>query len=638
MFFVISGFLITQIIVKSLQSGSFSFLEFYSRRIKRLLPAAFFMLLATLAVGIAILTPDKFVELAKSAVYTSVFFANVWFATNSGYFDQSAEISPLVHMWSLAVEEQFYLLVPFMLYAAYRMRGLAGVKTLTALIFIVSLALSILYTPHYPDYAFYLLPTRAWELSLGAMLVLFPSLSPGSYKMHNLYALVGFCMIGAGLFLITQSIPYPGSTALLPTIGTALLLASVNSQKVIGYSMLSAAPVVLIGKFSYSAYLWHWPVIAYYRIYVSERAFNALEVTGLVMVSMLLGYFSWRFIEEQFRHYNGPRERVFMLGAVAVGVMLTTPFSIYLSDGFPDRVSPQAIAITDANLMRSTPCSQKIKPFPELDEYFCVVGNDWQKTDAKGIIWGDSHSTHWSPLFDMLARKHNMTFVVAPLECPPFLNAEYVQEHYMKFPDFTQKCTTKHKAVVKWLNNSPDVAIIIMASAWSGHVRMLYTDEAPQNRVNSKDLGPKADFYGVPLADAAMRKTLDSLNMTGKEIMLLSDLPRNNRKLNQCAFNKMDELLRADCSTDFHRLSIKWVTGWHTRTEKILTDIAKDYDNISFISPVEALCEQDACPTFFNDELIYRDSNHLRLNLSLETLNVLDEKLGLSDFLSSSVN
>jgi hypothetical protein len=537
-------------------------------------------------------------------------------------------------MWSLAVEEQFYLLVPFMLCATYRMRSLAGVKVLTILIFIGSLTLSIWYTPLNPDYAFYLLPTRAWELSLGAMIVLFPALLPGSIKTQNLYAFTGFSMIGFGLFFISQSIPYPDSAALLPTIGTALLLASVNSQRVIGYSMLTARPMVLIGKFSYSAYLWHWPLVVYYRIYVSEHAFNAFEVIGLVLGSMLLGYLSWRFIEEKFRHYKGPRARVFMYATVAVGVMLTAPFIIYMYEGFPSRVSTQAIAITDANLMRAKPCRQKIKPFPEIDESFCVVGNDWQKTDAKGIIWGDSHSIHWSPILDMLARKHNMSFVVAPLNCPPFLNAEYVQEHYFKFPDFTQKCTAKHKAVVKWLNGSPEVTTIIMATSWSGHVRMLYTDDVPHNRENGKELELRADDYGVPLADTAMRKTLQSLNFSNKRILLLGDLARNDGNLNQCAFNEMGELLRADCGSDYRRLSIQWVRDWHASTEELLDGIASDYDSIKFVSSVEALCEQDECPTIFNGELIYRDGNHLRQNLSLETLNVLDEKLGLSEFLS----
>jgi peptidoglycan/LPS O-acetylase OafA/YrhL len=634
-FFVISGYLITQIIVKGLCDSKFSFVEFYARRIKRLLPAAFFMLIATVLLGVLILEPQQYLELAKSAVYTSGFAANFWFTMQSGYFDQSTDISPLVHMWSLAVEEQFYLLTPFLLYVAYKLFYLFGIRILICSILIVSLLFSIVFSAEYPNHSFYLLHTRAWEMCLGAIIVLFPQLRPQNKTHQNILALTGILFLAFSFMYISHEMPYPSSVAIFPTLGTLFLLASVTSKRVIGYSFLTSKPIVLVGKFSYSAYLWHWPLIVYYRIYISERAFTGLETFCLVMVSLLLGYLSWRFIEEKFRYFNGAKREVFSYGSTAIGLMFLVPFLVYLAKGLPSRVSDEAQAISGRDIMWNFACGEQIKLYAELDELFCVLGNKWESAKTKGIIWGDSHSMHFAPLFEQLAKEMQISFVVAPLNCPPYLNSNFVKEHYPKFPSFTEDCTIKHKLTVDWLNNREDVQYIVMAAAWTGHIRQLYTQEHPENSFRVKNSELQADVIGAPLSEFALRQTLKSLDLNQKNVLILGDVPRSNRPLRACAFNELSGLLRADCETSHQFLDAKTMRKWHQSNELVLSKVAQEFPNVEFISSVEKLCNEQTCPAFINGELLYMDSNHIRRNLQESTSHELATKLGINDFFAS---
>ena len=169
-FFVISGFLITRIVLKSIDNQSFSFSDFYARRLKRLLPAAIALIVITIAFGAFILSPNRYIELAKSGASSSLFMANIWFMKNSGYFDLSTQISPLVHMWSLSVEEQFYLFYPMLMIAANRLGGLKGIKLFIFSTLVISFVFNLWMVSRSPNFAFYMLPTRAWELAIGALI------------------------------------------------------------------------------------------------------------------------------------------------------------------------------------------------------------------------------------------------------------------------------------------------------------------------------------------------------------------------------------------------------------------------------------------------------------------------------------
>jgi peptidoglycan/LPS O-acetylase OafA/YrhL len=329
-FFVISGFLITSIIVGELEAGRFSVLRFYERRARRILPALFTVMAACVPFAYRLLSPDDLKDFAQSLAAICMFASNVLFWGESGYFDTQAELKPLLHTWSLAVEEQFYLIFPLLLMAAWRI-GRAGLVALIVGIAAVSLLTSVHEVRHFPSAAFYLLPSRAWQLLVGAI-ASFGVARQGDKERGalsrrlgcELIAWSGMAMIVTALFLFDERTSFPGLNAVWPTLGTALVLIGATDQTSVGRA-LAWRPLVGLGLISYSAYLWHQPLFA-----LTKQALLSDLPAGLAIVlclaTLAMAVLSWRFIEQPFRdsHRIG-RAAVFglaaggMLAFIAVG-------------------------------------------------------------------------------------------------------------------------------------------------------------------------------------------------------------------------------------------------------------------------------------------------------------------------------
>jgi hypothetical protein len=213
------------------------------------------------------------------------------------------------------------------------------------------------------------------------------------------------------------------------------------------------------------------------------------------------------------------------------------------------------------------------------------------------------------------------------------LNSQYVSSYYPKFPHFTGKCTNRNKVALQWLKDNDDVSLVIMAAAWSGDVRMLYTDKQPTNKSNAP-LKEKDAAVGAALSETAIRKLLAKL--PEKKILLLGDIPRPNKTLNECAFSEKLELFRNKCDDSTYRsLPSKTVLAWHKDSDLVLTSMAEEFNNVETILPDKSLCDNKHCQTYVNGELIYKDSNHIRRNLNDMTASMLSEKIGLHDYFSS---
>ena len=632
-FYVISGYLITAIIITAVKKQQFSYRSFYARRAKRLLPAAITMILVTVIFAAFILSPDKYYQLAKSAEFSTLFMANVWFMKNSGYFDLSTQISPLVHMWSLSIEEQFYFCYPFIVLTAYKIGKLKGIFWSIVIIILTTFLLNISLINSYPNFTFYMLPTRAWELGLGALIHFLPTLKTRQGALVNLLSYTGLIAIFYSFFFITEHDVYPGYLALIPTLATALLIYSLYEQNTSIKRLLSSKPLVFIGKISYSSYLWHWPIIVFYRIYINERAFNSIEVFMLIFISLIVGYLSWRFIENSFRYKKYNDKKILTTTAYATSISVLLIASVLLTKGFPIRVSADLAAISNKKLMRSLPCIEHISPLAGIDEKFCVIGSPWGSAKYKGIIWGDSHSLHWGQLLHQQAKKNNISLVIAPRKCPAYLNSAYIKSHYPKYPQFNKNCTFRNKATLNWLKEDDSVELVILASAWSGQVRMHYTDEHPENLVNTS-LRNRFPKIGASLSKIAFEPLLSQLS--DKKVLLLSDIPRPNKNLNECAFAQHTQLLRQQCKPEnFKILDVKKIHQWHKSSDKMIKDVANKFSNVSAIIPTERLCGQEYCQTYINNELIYRDDNHIRSNLKTATVNELAKKLSITEFFDS---
>jgi peptidoglycan/LPS O-acetylase OafA/YrhL len=311
-FFVISGYLITTIILSEMEQGKFSLLAFYERRARRILPALFLVMLVSLPFAWFWLLPKDMKDFSQSLVAVSSFSSNFLFWRESGYWDTASELKPLLHTWSLAVEEQYYVLFPLflMLMWNYRKRWILGAFILIAG---TSLATAQWGAYYKPSAAFYLLPTRGWELAIGAGIAfyfLYRKQAIRTLLSHKLIdevlGLLGLMMIGYGIFVFDETTPFPGFYALVPTIGAGLIILFSSSQTMVG-RLLGSKPLVALGLISYSAYLWHQPLLAFTRHGRHGMIVDLSEMTYAIIafLSFPFAYLSWKYVEQPFRNGNG---------------------------------------------------------------------------------------------------------------------------------------------------------------------------------------------------------------------------------------------------------------------------------------------------------------------------------------------
>ena len=359
-FFVISGYLITQHVYQEVDAGKFSIASFYERRIRRIFPAMAGMLIVATILAYILLLPDELIDYAKSLVAAVLSYSNFYFWLNSNYF--SGGDKPLLHTWSLAVEEQFYLVLPPLLLllrnASVRFRTMA-----IASICIVSFVLSSVLIFRYPEATFYLLPTRAWELLLGGMLGMGMIRFPEKRWSRQLMGTLGLALIAASAVLYTTKMPFPGPLALIPCAGALMIIGAGGRQGTAMDRILSTKPMVFLGLISYSLYLWHVPIIYFQQcttVIVFGRILPKLlpflsanqAVTGeryilLISASIVAGYLSWKFIEQPFRYgsVKPSRARLFSITAAGAFILVLAGVILLVKQGVPSRFSPEVIRI-----------------------------------------------------------------------------------------------------------------------------------------------------------------------------------------------------------------------------------------------------------------------------------------------------
>ena len=383
-FFVISGYLITTIIISEMAEGKFSIVNFYERRARRILPALFFVMAACLPFAWLWLTPTDLQDFGQSLVAVSAFSSNILFSLESGYFNPFSETKPLLHTWSLAVEEQFYILFPVLMLLMWRF-GIKWILILLSFIFVLSLGVahwgtSYTANPTITSASFYLLPTRAWELLIGVFSALFLKYRSHlkSLPINQAFSLAGLIMIFYSILVFDKSIPYPSFYALVPTLGAMLIIISAV-HKTIVYKLLAFKPLVGTGLISYSAYLWHQPLLAFGKQRVGEGVSDYFLV-ALCALSFVMAYLSWRFIENPFRD-KGLISRVNILTFTLIGIFFFSSLGLvtHLANGFTKRISTQI----DYSTMAESPLRSQCHSVETVCEYF-----------GDSIEWatfGDSH-------------------------------------------------------------------------------------------------------------------------------------------------------------------------------------------------------------------------------------------------------
>lgn len=619
-FFVISGYLITSIIMRKIEDGSFSFVEFWERRIRRIVPALVVVLTATFVVSYyLILYPYDFQEFGQSLFAQSLFLANMYFMRESGYFAAPAESMPLLHTWSLSVEEQFYILFPLVLVTAVFLLKKKKVVFLLGLLAAVSLALCLwmvdiaggaeFRVPFMSDIwgsasnvtaAFYLLPTRAWELLLGAIIALL-SVSIASAYMREALSFAGLAAILYAVFTFDMYSPFPGARALVPTIGAACIIVSNNSERTTVGSMLSLSPFVWVGLISYSLYLWHWPIFTLSKIhFVVDLSLE--HYIPLIVLSVLLAWATYWFVETPFRARSLLPHRKHMIACGLSALIGLAAVGFYFQKAEDDRILPQAARIileaSEDENPRKYECLV-IKKFDKtaLRDEPCII-NEASDAEPTFVLWGDSHAEMFMSLIEKMAKERDVKGAFfASTVCLPVPGTSAVPER--------EDCARTKRLALDYISDH-NIKKVILASRW---------------RLGIEEDAREGDAYLLVDEDTVRRSESDArrvlrenltemahiFELEDRELYLIKQVPL------QFGFTVRSAFYRAARDKDaFVYPSLSYGEHMETqgRSNEVLGSITSP--NVHVIDPATILCPaQKECLFQIGGDMLYRDDDHL---------------------------
>ncbi|WP_370271349.1 acyltransferase family protein [Pseudooceanicola nitratireducens] len=625
-FLVISGLLITTIIAPEIEYRDFSILRFYERRIRRILPALFFMLVVTTVAATALLIPVHLDEYGKSLAATALFLSNAYFYSTEGYFTEAAELKPLLHTWSLAVEEQYYIVFPPLLLLLYRMLpriGLIGVLTFFAL---ASFVFSIWQTDQSPQAAFYLPVARMWELLTGSLLALalMKSPTPKAGGLSHSLGAAGLLGVSIPVFLYTSNTLFPGWAAVPPVLGSAAIIYAGATGKGPVTQLLSAAPFRFIGKISYSFYLWHWPLISL-TFYVNLGPLSPFQGMACVAAAFILAILSLRYVEAPFR--NGRRRdtaaRLFAASGVAIVATVLLGATFAKLDGLPARFASKLDALWNKEELQH----------PQRNCHFInqnrVEADDLCLRGAKGvaasfILVGDSHANAIG------------TGIFAAAEALSLAGYQFTGPGLRPLPGvFPSRNAPKDMgsatmdnitaALFAFLDRHPEVTTIIYTGFWEHQATGLsYRHKNPTVWIDAD-----YDGSGVQYNRSAMRNGLDRLAKAfpTRRLILLDDVPTGDlldlRTFErQTLYGNFERTVKAQGG-------ILRIEAERQRTlyEDILTAVANEHDNIRYVPLFQSMCESEICPLFGKDGARYTDGDHISRRTSLDLAPEISEKI-----------
>ncbi len=610
-FFVISGFLMTRIIADGVLTDSFSFAGFYARRCRRILPALLVMLAVTLVFGWKLLGADDYKAMGDSAVAAAFSWSNLFFYWNTGYFDGPAALMPLRHTWSLAVEEQFYFVWPALLVLAWvalrrSRRGLAAVVTVVA---IAGLPVSVWAVQNDPKAAFYLLHARLWELAAGGVLVFVTA----PRWLQPIATPVGLAVIAASALLLTTASSFPGLNALPPVIGAMLIIGA--DPKNPSNRLLGATPIRLIGLMSYSIYLWHWPIIVYFKEY-NNSELPASATVAIAIASIVIGGLSWRFVEQPFRRRRTAPLRVISVSLVAAALVAAMGWSIAAKQGVPSR-DPYVANLGDRMAMWNYQCPH----FALGLNLSCAVGADWNVAPARGLLWGDSNALHLLPYLHEAGKRTDRSIALFFGCSAPF--GERVHDTANPWSEPT-RCKTDRVAGLRLIRENPEIEFVILSSLWSSYLdRLQATDE------------PTSIAHGLDLMREEMRPAVEEITALGRKVVLISDIPTFETEPVACAAVTFTRLWRN--AGTVCKMPVTSIPKENVRTQTEITrlfdQLAANSRDVFSLSLSAALCKTGDCLTYLDEQFLYRDRRHLRRDFPAALNARLASILGFDDLL-----
>ncbi len=521
-FLVISGYLISSIIFKDLENNTFSFWAFYERRIRRIFPALFVMLFISTITALILYDYQTLVEFGKSLVSTVIFASNFYFHRNVGYFAIPPQQITLLHTWSLAIEEQFYLLFPIVIYFLNKyQKSKINYYIFTGFVLSLGLCIFLSEQQHF-RFAFYMLPTRAWEFLLGTLLALrfFPSLY--NKNIYNFFSILGFGLIVLAVFMFSSTTIYPSHYTLIPVFGTALLIYSGENyhqafiNKILGFSFL-----VFTGKISYSLYLWHWVLYVFYR-YVSLGVSNSLDIFILIISSFFLSFLSWRFIEQPFRYSqkNISYKVAYKVAFVVSSLFLIVGLAINKMNGFPSRFPENKIlmeAQKDSLRDYLTKQQEVISSHPDTAITYAILGK--KSKIPQLAIWGDSHAKALVGGLDDIAKTNNSSFFAITV------GGRIALQNIYRTTDTDTLIYYISKRALEFIILHPEIKTVLLVGRWSFYLGYGNQFETPQVLATTNKKWNKCDGNNFCLFENGLRETIYHLRAAKRKIILVTEVP-----------------------------------------------------------------------------------------------------------------
>jgi peptidoglycan/LPS O-acetylase OafA/YrhL len=608
-FFVISGFLITSIIQKQIDSGSFSLSDFYFRRIKRIFPALFCLVTVTTAFGLLLLRADELKSLGKSIIYLMGLSSNIMFCKRSGYFDVAAESMPLLHTWSLSIEEGFYVLFPIFLLAHKRFLRIPlllsiGFCLITSFIYCQTLL------KDRPNEAFYLLPSRSWELLAGAILSQgFPPTTI-SIVLRNLASIVGISFIGMSVFCFGNSTPFPGFSALLPVSGTVLVIYGGSTKESIINKVLAFRPLVFLGLNSYSIYLWHWPILFFTRVLV-HRELAPLESIGLFISTLLVSFLSFHFVERPFRNFQTSEDtktkRIVFSSAFGTILLLLIVGRAVL--GFANsqiRASATEASSSAAQDLYWQKSGDYEKPLEQLGQGSlpAVIGES--NVIPSFIVWGDSHARALLPALESQAKRFALAgFVACKSGNAPILGVREIPQRNSE----VLLSPKTNEEIFSFIKNHPEIKTVFLAGIWEWYSNGYHfgSDDSRKVRLGATTAGfsDLADS-NHSLLRAGLLRSINFLVNENRTVVVISDIPELKFHIKKYVNFAPNTIALNEAQPTFAEYAAR-----NKNVYGLLEEISR-FQNVSVVYPeVFLVNEAGRFIVTKGDRVLYLDSHHL---------------------------
>lgn len=622
-FFVISGYLISTIIFENLDKGTFSFKEFYSRRIRRIFPALLLVLAVSYVLGWFTLLADEYKQLGKHIAGGAGFVSNVLLWKESGYFDNAAETKPLLHLWSLGVEEQFYIVYPLLIWFAWKRQF--NLLTVTTTLAIISMYLNLKGIKHDAVATFYSPQTRFWELMCGSSLAwvtlykkeafdglkvaLDKWLSIVIYReprkfdgtaLANFAAFMGFLLLAYGFFRINKGLSFPGKWALVPVLGSILIIAA-GQQAWVNRKILSNRVAVWFGLISFPLYLWHWVLLSFARIVESETPTRNIRIV-CILLSICFAWVTYKFVEYPIRIGNSRKLKTIILSALLIIIGLIG-MRTYYEEGYEFRDSIKGFVNNKNELVRTPAINDECLAYTGYKSPlfpYCKFTNVGA-LETVAVI-GDSHAHVAYPgIADFLKGKGINTVLLANSGCPPFLNEPIGGDN----AESQKACDDRIKQLLDVVKNKKDIKKVFLFTR--GPTYITGTEPSTGDKVLIENTVSYLNYGN------GLQRTIDELNKAEKSVFYITENPELSYSAESCIVRPY-RISARDCRPVKNNVLSR---------QKNYLEVVSTLRNVTLINSINAFCPDDKCLTHHDGKLLYADDDHLSVagsNFQVEKL------------------